>query len=197
MPINYKLMFRFLLVYLRISILFLILYLGSNYLNTGRDYYFQLYLPFEEDIPFFEWAIYPYLSIFFFFVIPFCYADIFDLEKLEKSFIFAIIISCILFLIFPTKLGFQLTPIHNNNLFYSFLKQVDHPHNLVPSLHVCFTSIVFLFLKKRERRISFIIFFIIWVMFIYCSVVFIHQHHLIDIFAGVALSLISIKIFFK
>lgn len=197
MDVKYKLFLQFVFVYSRVSFLFLIFYLGSNYLNTNRTNYYHLYLPFEQKIPFYEWAIYPYVSVFLFFAIPMFYLDFFEIKKLERSFIFSIIISCLFFLIFPTKLGFLYTPDHSINFIYSYLKQVDHPHNLVPSLHVCFTSTIFVFLYKKETRIPLIIFFVFWTTLIYSSVIFTHQHHFLDILGGMILSFISIKIFLQ
>ncbi|XDD48616.1 phosphatase PAP2 family protein (plasmid) [Leptospira sp. WS39.C2] len=197
MKLKYKTLVPFVIIYFRISLLFLFFYLGSNYLNTFRTKYYHWYFPFEQSIPLYEWAIFPYISVFIFFILPMFYFDNSEIKKIERSFLFSILISTLIFLIFPTKLGFLNTPEFGINVLLSSLKKVDPPHNLVPSLHVCFTSIVLLSLYKKENSRVFLLFYSIWAILIYSSVIFTHQHHLIDIIGGIVLSFIAIKIFHK
>ena len=71
--------------------------------------------------------------------------------------------------------------------------QYDEPHNLVPSLHIAYSTTVFLYLWKKSVghwRTA----FIIWTVAIYASVVLTHQHHIIDIVTGAALSLCVYKL---
>ncbi len=187
----------FTLVYVRITSIFLLLYIFSNEFNTDRSYYFHLFFPFEEDLPFFGWAVYPYLSVFIFFVLPFFYSNQDEIKKLEKTILFSILVSFLIFLIFPTKLGFKSTPETSVSLLYDSLKKLDRPHNLVPSLHICLSTIIFIFLHDKETQKLLRAFFTFWFLIICVSVVCIHQHHILDVITGSILAFVSSKIFDK
>ena len=77
------------------------------------------------------------------------------------------------------------------SIIYAF----DKPLNLFPSLHVSLTTVAFLSLQENHKK--FAKYFFLIAVGIILSTVFIKQHYVLDVFAGLILAGISYLIFFK
>ncbi|MCB1176738.1 MAG: phosphatase PAP2 family protein [Leptospiraceae bacterium] len=188
---------KFLISYLKVSIAFLLTYPAINYFTEFRTDIHHFYFVFEKELPLIPWMVIPYFSINLLFILPVFYVEGEDISIIEKCFLITLVISCFIFLIFPTTLGFNTNnPEYFNEIFNS-IKKVDKPYNLFPSLHVGFSSIVFLYLFKKEKKFLLKLFYSIWMIFIFSSVIFTHQHHLLDIVSGYAIAHSVFKIFFS
>jgi membrane-associated phospholipid phosphatase len=70
---------------------------------------------------------------------------------------------------------------------------VDMPHNMVPSLHVVFSALILLALTGATTSESYRLFWYGWLLVICASTMLVHQHHLIDVIAGLALAFLLRK----
>ena len=183
-----------------ICVLFcLTVYLGTNEIASNMERHYGMYFDFEKDIPLVPWMIYIYasfhllLALNFFIIKDPKVIKAFTISLMASSFIAALV-----FLSFPGELGFsRVDGTAGYEAMYSFLHKIDHPHNLYPSLHITFSVLTAFAMFDQTRSKLFHGFLLSWVFLICCSVVFVHQHHLFDIFTGLILSFIVIKYVYR
>jgi len=172
-----------------LSILFLLVYGGCNWITTRRANVGTFFFWWEIAIPFVPFFILPYMSIDLFFVAaPFLCRTDRELFVLAKRIATAIIIAGICFLLFPLRFAF-LRPHVDGWLgaLFDWFRGMDAPHNLLPSLHAAFTLILCEIYFRHTRgfiRVG----IMIWFVLIALSPVLTYQHHLIDIIGGFVLA---------
>ena len=183
-----------------ICVLFcLSVYLGTNEIASTMERHYGLYFDFEKDIPLVPWMIYIYASFHLLLALNFF---IIKDPKVIKAFTISLMASSfiagLVFLSFPGKLGFsRVDGIAGYEAMYLFLHEIDHPHNLFPSLHITFSVLTAFAMFDQTTNKWFHGFLLVWITLICCSVVLVHQHHLFDIFTGLVLSFIVIKYIYK
>ncbi len=134
--------------------------------------------------------IWVYLSMNLLLFFPPFFMAVNELGLLGKQLIAGTVISGLFFLLIPTELGFErivpdTSPYHE---LFSEIFKVDYPHNLVPSLHVVFsTSIILAICKHLTFWSRWLL--LIWLGAIMASTMLVHQHHIIDVLAGFTLAL--------
>lgn len=142
-------------------------------------------------MPFVPEFIWPYLSMYVLFILPPFFLSPGDLKRLAKELILATCLAGAIFLIFPARLGFARTLPADS--FYHTLFQgmfaLDQPFNLVPSLHVVYSAAIVLAISARANTTARSLLFA-WLALVMASTVLVHQHHFLDVFAGLALSLL-------
>jgi len=183
-----------------ICILFcLIVYLGTNEIASNMERHYGMYFEFEKGIPLVPWMIYIYasfhllLALNFFIIKDPKVIRAFTMSLMASSFLAALI-----FLAFPGELGFsRVEGIEGYETMYLFLHEIDHPHNLYPSLHITFSVLTAFAMFDQTRSNLFHGFLFSWVFLICCSVVLVHQHHLFDILTGLLLSYVVIKFVYR
>lgn len=177
-----------------LSICFVIIYGGCNYLASIRENHFKFYFDWELSIPFVPWMVYIYLSLNLIFFLPLFFCSIKSMFALTKAFLFSLISAGLVFIIFPTSLGFQRKEnIEDYNEIFQSIYQLDHPHNLLPSLHITFSLLIFLIIYQQRKNQILLSILSLWFMLICLSVLFIHQHHVLDIIAGIILAFLSYR----
>jgi membrane-associated phospholipid phosphatase len=176
------------------TILFTAPYLISNEINAHRQEHIHLYWQWEFTyIPFVSWMLIPYVSVYF--------VPILTLAKLQwhenKALVCAVGISgfigAILFLLFPTVLGFERNIAKAGAWapLYEILWRADRPHNLCPSMHVVMAYLLVMpMIKKIKTWLGKMALYFLFVM-ICLSILFTHQHHAIDLVFGLVLGWIS------
>lgn len=174
-----------------VGVAFFSVYPGANWLTSQRNDLLSLYFPGELTLPFVPQFIWIYLSMYILFVLPPFFLSSEELPQLGKQLIAGTIICGAMFLLFPASLGFDRlvpdTPPYDR--LFAVIFQLDHPHNLVPSLHVVFSACIILALaSKLKTWVSGLL--MIWLTAILASTLLIHQHHLLDVAAGLALTII-------
>ncbi|WP_442915913.1 phosphatase PAP2 family protein [Leptospira sp. GIMC2001] len=178
------------------GILFVIVYGITNWLASLRDSHLQLFLEYELLIPFLPEFIFIYFSIVGLFIITLFYLDQHELSELSKSLSFATMIAGFLFLLIPAEIGYdRKTEVDSYNFLFKIIHLLDRPYNLVPSLHITYSFLIFLWIYPKEKNSLFHNLYIIWIILICISVLVIHQHHLIDIISGIFLAFVSFYIF--
>ena len=171
------------------SLLFLTVYGGCNWITSQRSDVGTFYFQWERAIPFVPLLILPYLSIDLFFVAaPFLCRTDHELRTFAKRVTAAILIAGACFLLFPLRFAFPRPEASGwSGAIFDWFRGLDAPYNLVPSLHAVFW--VFLFpLYARHTRGLLRMILIGWLILIGISPVLTYQHHVIDIIGGFILA---------
>ncbi len=113
------------------------------------------------------------------------------IRAIAISLIASSAIAALFFLIFPAELGFSRTEnMMGYEFWYDALHWLDHPHNLVPSLHITFSALSTYVISTEINSRVLKSLFLVWFLLICSSIVLVHQHHLVDIFTGLLLAVI-------
>jgi len=173
-----------------ISVVFFTVYPFCNWVTANRDVTLQLYLQQELSIPFVPEFIWIYLSLYLLFLTPPFFLEPRHMDVLGRQLIGATFFCGAVFLVMPASLGFERTVPADP--FYSALFgrmfELDLPHNLVPSLHVAFSALILMTLFKYVQTTMAKGVAALWLVLICLSTVLVHQHHLIDVIAGLAVA---------
>lgn len=174
---------------LLLDLLFAIVYGGANLINANRSRHLHLYLDLESAFPLIPAFIYPYFSLLLLFMLPPFALGPRGLRLLAQNLAFVILAAGIAFLLLPTTLGFRPVSVELPPLF-ALLHRLDLPYNLVPSLHVAFGTSTILALTAVSPVWAKVLLWL-WLGIMCVSVVLVHQHHLLDVFSGIALAALA------
>jgi|SRR6185369_10841560 len=167
------------------GVAFFAVYPAMNWL-TSRRAPLHLYLPAELAIPFLPHFIWPYLSMYVLFVLPLAFIPAANMPALGKQLIAGCLISAAIFLIIPAELGFRRQVPGSYAAIYAGMFNIDRPYNLVPSLHVIWSTAIVQACADFARpamRVA----LLAWLCVIVASTVLVHQHHLLDVIAALAI----------
>lgn len=178
----------FLIWALWVGIVFFSIYPTMNWITHFRHEHYPMFFDFELAIPLVPQFIWIYFSLYVLFITPPFFLDSPALEALGKRLIIGTVLSGIIFLLFPGALGFSRIvpedPFYHS--LFTALFFVDYPHNLVPSLHVLYSSAI-IFPIVQHNKIHIKLLFIIWLVLIANSAILVHQHHIIDVVSALVL----------
>lgn len=173
-----------------VGVAFFSVYPTMNWWSSLQPQHHQFYLPDELHLPFIPEFIWLYLSMYVLFLTPpfaLCTAE---LKRLARELISATIFAGVVFMLFPARLGFVRT-LPNDEFYRALflgLFSVDHPFNLVPSLHVVYSTAICLAVFSRAKNpLRFCL--LIWLLLLTVSTILVHQHHLLDVITGGLLAL--------
>jgi hypothetical protein len=171
-----------------VGVVFFGVYPTMNWLTSLRSAPFHLYVPAELAIPFFPQFIWAYLSMYVLFLLPPFFMPAAHMPALGKQLIAGSLASALSFLFLPAKLGFvrQLPASAPYTAIYGRVFSLDRPYNLVPSLHVIFSAAIALACADFARPLA-RAGLLVWLGVIVASTVFVHQHHLLDLAAALAI----------
>jgi protein-tyrosine phosphatase len=178
-----------LVVSAELSVLFLVVYSGCNWITGQRSNVGSFYFEWEHAIPFVPFMILPYLSIDLFFIAaPFLCRTEEELRTFSRRVTAAILIAGLCFLLFPLRFAFA-RPHASGWLgaVFDWFRGVDAPYNLLPSLHAALTLIL-LDSYFRHTRGFVRVATMTWFGLIALSPVLTYQHHVIDIAGGFVLA---------
>lgn len=179
-----------------LSILFVVVYGGCNWLTAHRGNVPTFFFEWERGIPFVPFLIIPYLSIDLFFIAaPFLCRTNEELRIWAKRIVFSILAAGTCFLIVPLRFAF-VRPHANGfgGAFFDWFRTLDAPYNLVPSLHATFWVFLVDLYARRTAGVWRIL-IMLWFVLIGLSPVFTYQHHVIDIFGGFVLAGVGFLLF--
>ena len=174
-----------------ITLVFMAVYPTINWYTDTRAHRYQLYLPFELDIPLVPVFIWAYVSMYALFLMPLFMVSASRMNALGKQLVAGTVLCGIVFLVLPADLGF-MREVPEDALYastFSALFGVDRPHNLMPSLHVVFSCLI-LFMCREGHHLILRVLLFVWVVLIVASTVLVHQHHLIDALTGLVVTMI-------
>lgn len=179
-----------------ITLLFLVVYGGTNAIVTSRGEFSTIGFDWERHIPFLWWMLVPYLSIeFLFLAAPFLCRSDDERRVLVQRITFSICTAAFFFLVIPLELSFPKR--HATNWFdfaLALVDSVDPPHNLFPSLHVALALVIgahYVTWTRGWRRGA----VVIWFVLIGVSTVLTHRHHVADFVGGAALGVAAVALF--
>lgn len=180
-----------------VGLAFFSVYPTMNWLTGLRSHQYGLFIEQELNVPFVPEFIWLYLSMYILFILPPFFLSSGNLKRLAKELILATYLAGAVFLIFPARLGFpRILPTDS---FYHALFQglfaIDQPFNLVPSLHVVYSTAIILAIST-QANITFRSLLFTWLALIMASTILVHQHHLLDVFVGLVLALL-IRFYWK
>jgi membrane-associated phospholipid phosphatase len=139
----------------------------------------------ELAIPFWPQFIWLYLSMYILFLVPPFVLQEARLNKLGKEIALATIASGIVFLLFPSVLGFErVLPENHYAQIYAKIFSLDYPHNMVPSLHIVYSGLILLAIFQATSSVVFKAISLLWFVLIALSTLWVHQHHIADIVSG-------------
>jgi hypothetical protein len=179
-----------------LSLLFIIVYGGCNWITSHRLHIGSWYYPFEQYIPFVPVMIVPYMSIDLFYVgAPFLCQTRAELNTLAWRITFAIIVAGVCFLLFPLRMAVPCPQTSGwTHAIFAFLFGFDHPYNLFPSLHITLCLILANFYARHTRG-ALLFFCLLWFGLIGLSPLLTYQHHVADIAGGLALAAVCFYLF--
>jgi membrane-associated phospholipid phosphatase len=178
---------RFLFIF---SVLFLFVFVGLGMLSARFRVPMNLYMPWEIQIPCFPWMIWIYFLLYTLFLLPLLHMTPVQMAALSRQSVVTLLVAGIGFLVFPGQVGFPPTSYAGiNGAILSFLDHLSTTtgRNLIPSLHVAFSALILLgccdFLRPPLTWI-----YGTWLVLMCASTVLTHQHHLLDMAAGLGLA---------
>lgn len=175
-----------------LSLLFLAVYGGCNWLAAHRPDVGDWHVAWERRMPFWPPMIVPYLSIdAFFLAAPFLCRDREELGVFTRRIVFTILVAGVCFVWMPLRFGFE-RPIVDGRfgaLFHA-LDSFDRPFNLFPSLHVALAAILADVYGRRTTGVVRLA-AAIWFVLIGLSPIFTYQHHAVDVAGGLALAVLA------
>src|SRR5436190_1229241 len=179
-----------------LSVLFLIVYGGCNWITARRANVGTFYFEWERKIPFVPLFILPYMSIDVFFVAaPFLCRTDRELSIFAKRITAAIIVAGICFLLFPLRFAFPRPHAGGfPGAIFDWFRGMDAPYNLLPSLHAALMLILADVYFRNTGGVSRIT-IMLWFALIALSPILTYQHHLIDIAGGFVLAVFCFRIF--
>jgi predicted protein tyrosine phosphatase len=172
-----------------LSLLFLVVYGGCNWITAQRGDVGMFYFQWERAIPFVPLFIVPYLSIDLFFIgAPFLCQTNEELRIFSRRVIAAIVVAGFCFLLFPLRFAFPRPHAMGwTGALFDWFRGMDAPYNLAPSLHATFWIFLFQIYAEHTRGLLRGV-VIAWMALIGLSPMFTYQHHVIDIVTGFALA---------
>jgi hypothetical protein len=172
-----------------LSVLFLVIYSGCNWITGQRGQVGSFYFQWERAIPFVPFMILPYMSIDLFFIAaPFLCRTDEELRIFSRRVVAAILIAGLCFLLFPLRFAFS-RPHASGCLgaIFDWFRGMDSPFNLLPSLHA---ALLLLLVDLYARNLRGVLLFatMLWFFLISLSPLLTYQHHVIDIVGGFILA---------
>jgi rhodanese-related sulfurtransferase len=172
-----------------LSVLFLVVYSGCNWITGQRGQVGSFYFHWERAIPFVPFMILPYMSIDLFFIAaPFLCRTDGELRIFSRRVVAAILIAGVCFLLFPLR--FALPRPHAGGwlgAIFDWFRGMDSPFNLLPSLHAALLLLL-VDLYARNLRGGLLLAAMLWFFLIGLSPLLTYQHHVIDIVGGFVLA---------
>jgi membrane-associated phospholipid phosphatase len=179
------------------GVVFFAVYPTLNWLTSLRRKRYQLYVSPELGIPFVPQFIWAYLSMYLLFLAPLFLLPAERMPTLGKQLVAGTVVSGVFFLLLPADLGFirviPSDPLYAN--IYQGIFGIDRPHNLVPSLHVVWSSAIILACADTARPLARCLLYL-WLVIVVLSTVLVHQHHVLDV-VGAMLIVFVIRRFYR
>ncbi len=190
------------IIMLYLPIHFIWYFINEQIITT--DYY-SISCTFDHLIPFCEWFVFPYFSWFLYMVITGFYFLFNDDEAFERyllSMFMGFFISTTICSVFPN--GQDLRPTEYNANFAAqimkWTQQFDTNTNVFPSMHVVGAVCAWFAIvksKKLKSKLWLQVFNWLLCAAIILATVFLKQHSVLDVLAGMAVSAITIFVAYK
>lgn len=169
------------------------------------DFYYPMYCPLDDLIPFCEWFLIPYLFWFVYLVGMHLFALLYDVDAFKlmmKYIILTYSAAIIIYLIWPTCQQLRPASFERDNILTRFIAafyQFDTNTNVCPSIHVIGSLAVMeaALWSKVIRSKGIKTTFVIVAILICISTVFMKQHSVLDILAALPICLTGHILYFR
>ena len=172
--------------------------------NAGHRHYHILHSVIDDMIPFCEYFVIPYFLWFAYmlggilFVIFFCRKQ--EYYKLASTLAIGMTIFLVISCLFPNAQDLRPVTFERSNIFVDIVKylyKTDTPTNILPSIHVYNSLVIFFALNQSQRlRNHRIVRFACGVLTvsIILSTMFLKQHSVVDVSMGILMG-IAVQMF--
>jgi hypothetical protein len=169
----------------------------ANYLSTkafARGDVAIVVFDWERQIPFWQWTIFPYWSINFFYGLSLFLARTrLELDRHALRLLTAQIVAVACFIFWPLHFSFGLPDADGlAGMLFAALRGFDKPFNQAPSLHIALVVILWDFYRRQITQSIGRWILHIWALLIAGSVLTTYQHHFIDIPTGALLGVVCV-----
>lgn len=180
---------------LYMGILFFLLYGATNQYAGITAPHPSLWMAWEKQIPFIEAFIVPYMSSDVMFVIAFFmpYTRL-ELRVLAARVLFIVMLSCLIFVLFPLQFAFEKPEVAYFALLFGML-EADLPYNQLPSLHISFAIVLWASMRTHFKHRWLKIVTALWLWLIVLSTLVVYQHHFVDLPTGALVGLVALYVF--
>lgn len=177
---------------LYLGIMFFLLYGSANHFSSLTAPHASLFFEWEKNIPFIESFIVPYMASDLMFVVAFLlpYTRL-ELRVLALRVFSIVVVSVILFLIFPLQFAFEKPEVESFSFLFTAL-EADKPFNQAPSLHVSFSIVLWYSMQTQMKSLFLKTLLALWFGTIALSTLFVYQHHLIDLPTGALVGFLAV-----
>jgi membrane-associated phospholipid phosphatase len=176
------------LLALLVTLWWVFVYHGANWLTEQRSYRVRVHLDAELAMPFVPPFILAYLSMDLVSVpVPFILRSRRELEALALSLAVVTTVAGISFLLFPAELAYPPCDPGPWSGLFTFAREIALTYNLAPSLHVAMSCIC---LAAYATHCGWAGKALLgtWAAAIALSTLLTHQHHVLDVATGLALA---------
>jgi membrane-associated phospholipid phosphatase len=172
-----------------VTLWWVLVYHGLNRLTEVRSYRVRVHLDAELAMPFVPPFILAYLSLNVVFVpVPFILRSYQELQALALTLAAVTAVAGICFLLFPAELAYLPRDPGSWSPLFALARAVALPnYNLVPSLHVAMSCICLAAYAGHCGRAGKAL-LATWAAAIALSTLLTHQHHVLDVAAGLILA---------
>jgi len=170
-----------------------LIYLGINKLVSLSAPHPSIAMAWETHIPFIPEFIIFYHSMSLALIVLFSLPHSrIALYTLVIRLIFVYVVSYVVFLLFPLQFGFDRPEIEGGiflHYMFSILEDIDLPYNQFPSLHISSFVVYWFSIKQHLQHRYLKILTAIWFLLVIVSVLFVYQHHFLDVVSGIGVGL--------
>lgn len=190
--IRIKYIYFFLIIY----VIWISAYMFIGYYVSDKPFH-SLSIPLDEKIPFIPGFISVYLLCYIVPVVPlFIIRESQKMDRLIMEFIILNFFAFIVFILFPVycpRAEFKTDSIPTFLLSAAY--RIDRPFNNFPSLHVGISWLIYLACRRYSPVLNILLF--LSTAGIGIATLFIKQHYIVDVAAGLAASTVVYVIFEK
>jgi hypothetical protein len=179
---------RTLVLALPVTLWWMLVYHGANWLTGLRPSRVRVHLNAEQGMPFVPPLILAYLSMDLVFMpAPFILRSRRELEALALGLAAVTAVAGVSFLLFPAEPAYPPCDPGAWSAWFTFARAVALPYNLVPSLHVAMGCLCLAVYAGRCGAVGKVCLGT-WAAAIALSTLLTHQHHVLDVATGLALA---------
>lgn len=156
-----------------------------NYFTSTRSDVGIVVDAWEHSIPFLPWLMLPYMSIDAFYAGSlFLFRKRNQLDRHAYRLLLVTVISLLGFLLYPLQFSFEVPKADGfNGALQTILMGFDKPYNQAPSLHISLLIVLWVAYAKKLSGLWRLALHG-WFSAICASVLFVYQHHFIDVWTG-------------
>jgi len=169
------------------GVVFAVCYLGPNLYAAVAAKHYRLYFSWEANIPFYPSWIYVYLSILLWFFVPLFVLPRSVFEKLSRTFLVTTLLAGVIFILLPAQSPFDRSLQEaSSHPMFALVYFLDKPYNLFPSLHIAYVALFVYVFRYEKVKLTYL--WYCWGLLLVVSVLFTHQHQIMDIVGGFVLA---------